>query len=59
MMVAAKIEDFQLLETGLDKELKKLGYSGQDLTVELFANDKQRLLQLYCTKGGNRSYNPS
>ena len=40
MMVASKTEDYQLLEDVLDQGLKELGYSREDLNVELFASDK-------------------
>ena len=33
-----------------------LGYSREDLSVELFASDKQHVLDLYCIKGKNCSY---
>ena len=56
MMVASKIEDYQLLGDVLDQGLKELGYSRQDLNVELFASDKQHVLDLYCSKGKNCCY---
>ena len=56
LMVAAKTEDYQLLGNVLDQGLKELGYSREDLTVELFASDKQHVLDLYCSKGANSSY---
>ena len=56
MMAASKTEDFQLLGEVLDQGLKELGYSREDLSVELFACDKQHVLDLYCSKGGNCSY---
>ena len=40
MMVASKTEDYQLLGEVLDQDLKELGYSREDLSVELFASDK-------------------
>ena len=40
----------------LDQGLKELGYSREDLNVELFASDKQHVLDLYCRKGKNCSY---
>ena len=40
----------------LDQGLKELGYSREDLSVELFASDKQHVLDLYCSKGKNCSY---
>ena len=36
--------------------MKELGYSIEDLSVELFASDKQHVLDLYCSKGKNCSY---
>ena len=51
MMVASKIEDYQLLGDVLDQGLKELGYSREDLNVELFASDKQHVMDLYCSKG--------
>ena len=56
MMAASKTEDYQLLGEVLDQGLKELGYSREDLRVELFASDKQHVLDLYCSKGKNCSY---
>ena len=53
MMVASKTEDYQLLGDVLDHGLKELGYSREDLNVELFTSDKQHVLDLYCSKGKN------
>ena len=47
MMAASKTEDYQLLEEVLDQDLKDLGYSREDLNVELFASNKQHVLDLY------------
>ena len=55
MMAASKTEDYQLLGEVLDQGLKELGYSREDLSVELFASDKQHVLDLYCSKGKNCS----
>ena len=57
MMAASKTEDYQLLGEVLDQGLRELGYSREDLSVELFASDKQHVLDLYCSKGKNCSYN--
>ena len=56
MMVASKTEDYQLLGDVLDQGLKDLGYSWEDLNVELFTSDKQHVLDLYCSKGKNCCY---
>ena len=56
MMDASKAEDYQLLGDVLDQGLRELGYSREDLTVELFASDKQHVLDLYCSKGENCCY---
>ena len=56
MMAAYKTEDYQLLGEVLDQGLKELGYSREDLSVKLFASDKQHVLDLYCSKGKNCSY---
>ena len=56
MMAASKTEDYQLLGEVLDQGLKELGYSREDLSVELFASDKQHVLDLYCSKRKNCSY---
>ena len=56
MMAASKTEDYQLLGEVLDQGLKELGYSREDLSVELFASDKQHVLDLYRSKGKNCSY---
>ena len=50
MMVASVTEDSQLLGDVLDQGLKELAYSQEDLNVELFASDKQHVLDLYCSK---------
>ena len=46
----------QLLGEVLDQGLKELGYSREDLSVELFASDKQHVFDHYCSKGKNCSY---
>ena len=51
MMAASKTEDYHLLGEVLDQGLKDLGYSREDLSVELFASDKQHVLDLYCSTG--------
>ena len=56
MMAASKTEDYQLLGEVLDQGLKELGYSREDLSVELFASDMQHVLDLYCSKNKNCSY---
>ena len=55
MMAASRTEHYQLLEEVLDRALKELGYSRQDLSVELFVSDRQHVLDLYCSKGKNCS----
>ena len=57
MMIAFKTENYQLLRDVLDSGLKELGYSRKDLNVELFASDKQHVLDLYRSKGKNCCYN--
>ena len=56
MMVTSKTEDYQLLGDVLDQGLRELGYSREDLNVELFASDEQHVLDLYCSKGQNCCY---
>ena len=56
MVVASKTEDYQLLGDLLDQGLKELGNSREDLNMELFAGDKQHVLDLYCSKGKNCCY---
>ena len=56
MMVASKTEDYQLLGYVLHQGLRELGYSRDDLNVELFASNKQHVLDLYCSKGKNCCY---
>ena len=56
MMVAYKTEDYQLLGDVLDQGLREFGHSWEDLNVELFASDKQHVLDLYCSKGKNCCY---
>ena len=56
MMAASKTEDYQLLGEVLDQGLKEFGYSREDLSVELFASDKQHVLHLYCSRGKNCCY---
>ena len=39
-----------------------MGYSGEDVNVELFASDRQHVRDLYCSKGKNcccKFYGPS
>ena len=62
MMAASKTEDYQLLAEVLDQGLKELAYCREDLSVELFASDKQHVLDVYCSKGKSfckRFYWPS
>ena len=56
MMAASKTEDYQPLGEVLDQSLKGFGYSREDLSVELFASDKQHVLDLYCSKPKNCGY---
>ena len=56
IMAASKTEAYQLLGEVLEQGLKESGYSREDLRVELFASDKQHVLDLYCSKGKNCSY---
>ena len=56
MMVACKTEDNQLRGDVLDQGRRGLGYSREDLNVELFASDKQHVLDLYCSKGKDCCY---
>ena len=56
VMFASKTEDYQLLGDVLDQGLKELGYSQEDLNVQLFATDKQHVLDLYCSKGKDCCY---
>ena len=56
MMAASKTEDYQLLGEVLDQGLKECGYSRENLSVELFASDKQHVLDLYCSRGKNCCY---
>ena len=62
MMVDSKSEDYHLLGDVLDQDLKQSGYSREDLNVELFASDKQHVLDLDCSKGQTccyKFYSPS
>ena len=56
MMIACKTEDYQLPGDVKDQGRKELGYSGEDPNVELFASDKQHVLDLYCSKGKSGCY---
>ena len=56
MMAASKTEDYQLLREVLDEGLKELGYFREDLSVELFASDKQHVLDLCCSSGKHCCY---
>ena len=56
MMAASKTEDYPLMGDVLDQCLKEFGYSREDLNVELFASDKQHVLDLYCSRGKNCCY---
>ena len=57
MMVASKAEDYQLHGDVLDQGLKELRYSREDLNVDLFASNKQHVLDLYCSKGKKAATN--
>ena len=48
--------DYELLGDVLNQGLKELGYSREDLNVQLFASDKQLVLDLYCSKAKNCCY---
>ena len=56
MMAASKTEDYQRMGEVLDQGLKELGYCREDLSLKLFASDKQHVLDLYCSKGQNCCY---
>ena len=47
MMVASKTEDYQVLGDVLSHSLREPGHSREALKVELFASDKQHVLNLY------------
>ena len=51
MMVACRTEGYQLLGEVLKQGLKELGCSRESLRVEMFASNKQHVLDLYCSKG--------
>ena len=57
MMAASKTEDYSLMGEVLDQGLEELGYSREDLSLELFASEKQDVLDLCCSKAKNCSYN--
>ena len=56
MMLASKTEDYQLLGDVLDQCLKELEYSREDLNLDLFASNKQHVLDLHCSKGKKCCY---
>ena len=56
MMVASKTEVYQLLGSVLDQGLKDLGYSREELNPDLFASDKQHVVDLDCSKGQGCCY---
>ena len=56
MMVTPKTEDYQLRRDVLDQGLKGLGYSREELNVELLDSDKQHILDVYCSKGHTCCY---
>ena len=56
MMVGSETEDYQLFGGVLDPGLQEFGYSRVDLNMELFASDKQHILDLYCSKRQNCCY---
>ena len=61
-MIASETENYQLLADVPDQGLQELRYSREDLNVELFASNKQHILDLYCSKGKNfcyKYYSPS
>ena len=56
MMVAAKMEDYQLLGEDLDKGLKELGYSREDVSLELFSSEKPHVFDPHFSKEKKCSY---
>ena len=56
VLTTTKMEDYQHRKDILVQGLKNLGFNLEDLSVELFASDKQHVLDLYCSKGVNCCY---
>ena len=56
MMAASKTEDYGILGEVLDQGLQELGSSREDLSVKLFASNKQHVFDLYCSKETNCCY---
>ena len=56
MMAAPKTEDYQLFGEVLHQGLKELGYSREHLSAQLFASDKQHVLDVYCSRGKSCCY---
>ena len=56
MLEGSKTEDYQLLREVVDQGPRELGYSGEDLNVELVASDKQHVLDLCSSKGQSCCY---
>ena len=54
MMAASKTEDYQLFGEVLDEDLKELGYSREDLSVELFASNNQARHRKRTERTGSR-----
>ena len=57
MMAASKTEDYQLFWEVVDQGLIELGYSREDLRVELFASDKQHVLDFTAARGRTAATN--
>ena len=51
MMAASRTKVYQLLGEVLEQGLKELGYSREELSVELFASDKQHVLTFTAARG--------
>ena len=57
MMAASKTEHYQFFWDVLNQGIKELGYFREDLNVEVFASDKQHVLDVYCTQAQKCCYN--
>ena len=56
LLAASKLEDYQLDKNILVAALKEMGFTLEDVNVELFATQRQHVLDLYCSPGMNSAY---
>ena len=56
LLAASKLVDYQLDKKVLVEALREMGFTLEDVNVELFATRRQHVLDLYCSPGVNSAY---